>query len=125
MSGSLQPEPFKCGAMGPNDQENAWVIDCTAWATARGVTIASVSAPIVRRKDGRDMGDGDVAITNVTVIEETTTRNGLTVQPGYGFVFTAVTNGNAARYELGFEITDTASSVVTRWGELPVIPTPG
>lgn len=125
MSGSLQPEPFKFGAMGPNDHENAWLIDCTAWATARGVTIVSVGAPTVRRKDGRDLGEGDVAITNVAVVAETTTRNGLTVAPGYGFIFTAITNGNTARYELGFPITDTDSSVVTRWGELPVISTPG
>lgn len=122
---SFQPDPFKCGAMGPNDQEGAWLIDCTAWATARAVTLASVGTAIVQRKDGATIGAGDVTLSGVTVVSAPTTRNGITVQAGYGFFFTATTHGNSTTYELGFPITDSAGNVVTRWGELPVIPTPG
>lgn len=122
---NLKPDPFALGAMGPNDQEGAWLIDCTAWATARGVTLASIGVPIVRRKDGATIGGGDVVLSAAGVVTTPTTRNGITVLAGYGFFFTATSHGNSATYDLGFPITDSAGNVVTRWGELPVIPTPG
>lgn len=124
MSGfsNLQPSPFQLGAMGATDQDGSWLIDCTAWAAARGVTLATVGAiPTVRRKDGKDLGAGDVEISGVGVVTVATTRNGVTVQPGFGFFFSATANGNSAKYDIGFELTDSAGNVVTRWGELPVI----
>lgn len=122
MSSNLQPPPFQLGAMGSTDQDGSWLIDCTAWATARGVTLVSVDPdPIVRRKDGKDLDVGDVALSGVGVVVDTTIRNGVTVQAGYGFFFSATANGNSTKYDIGFELTDSADNVVTRWGELPVL----
>ncbi len=118
---ALQPAPFQLGAMGPDDQDGAWLIDCTAWATARAVTLVGVGTPIVKRKDGKVLDGGDVVLSDVTVVTIATTRNGITVQPGYGFFFSATAHGNTAKYYLGFPLTDSSGDVVTRWGELPVI----
>jgi hypothetical protein len=111
--------------MGPDDQDGAWLIDCTAWATARHVTLVGVGTPIVKRKDGKALGAGDIVLSDTAVVTVATTRNGVTVQPGYGFFFSVTAHGNATRYYVGFPLTDSSGDVVTRWGELPVIAMPG
>jgi hypothetical protein len=107
--------------MGATDQDGAWLVDCTAWAAARGVTLVSVGAPEVQRKDGKVLEAGDIAVSGTAVVAIITTRNEVTVQPNFGFVFSVTANGNATRYLLGFPITDSAGDVVVRWGELPVV----
>lgn len=127
MSGfvDLTPSPFQLGAMGPNDQDGSWLIDCTEWCNARGVTLVSIGTPIVQRRDGVTTGAGDVILTGASVVTITTTVNGITSEPGFGFIFNATTNGNSTTYYLGFPLTDSVGNVVTRNGELPVIPFPG
>lgn len=122
----FDPAPFQLGIMSPHDQDGAWLIDCTAWATARGsVTLVSIGTPLVQRRDTVAIDVEDVTISGVGVLTVAATLNGVTVQPGFGFFFDATTNGNATTYYLGFPLTDSAGNVVTRWGELPVIPLPG
>lgn len=121
----LTPPPFQLGAMGPDDQDGAWLIDCTAWANARGVTLVGINTTIVQRRDGVAIGAGDVTLSAEAIVSVATTLNGVTVQPGFGFTFNATTHGNSTTYYLGFQLIDSAGNVVTRWGELPVIPLPG
>lgn len=127
MSGfiDLTPLPFPLGAMGPDDQDGAWLVDCTNWANARGVTLVGIDTPIVLRRDDLPLDDGDIVLSGEAIVSVATTVNGVTVQPGFGFTFSATTNGNATTYFLGFPLIDSAGNVVTRWGELPVIPLPG
>lgn len=123
MSGfiDLQPRPIQLGAMSPNDQDGSWLIDCTANCTARGTTLTAVGAPTVTRQDTQAIGPGDLTVSNVGVVAGATTRNGVTVQPGLGFYFSAKTNGNSGTYELQFPLTYASGDVVVRTAVIPVL----
>lgn len=102
------------GAMGADDQDGSWEIDCTTNMTARGDTIASIGATIVIPATGEPVGAGDPTIANETV-----------TAAGLKFTFDAHTNGDVGDYLLGFPLTLTSGDRITRWAILPVIPKPG
>ena len=127
MSGFLSktPPPIMLGGMSSDDQDGAWGINCTANMQARGTTISSVGTPVVTRQDGVALGSGDLTVSGAAVLSTATEINGVLVQPGYGFRFSATTHGNVAVYLVGFPLTLASGDVITRWCNIPSLPTLG
>jgi hypothetical protein len=127
MSGfiNLEPLPMLLGAMSPADDDGAWLIDCTANCLARGTTLQSVTLLAVTRQDTQAIGAGDLTVSDVSVASAATTRNGVTSQPGYGFLFSAQTNGNTGIYDIEFTITFASGDEIVRTWKIPVLPLVG
>ena|ERR1700722_2445832 len=126
---SLTPDPFDLGAMGPDDVDGSWLVDCTLNMTRRGTTIAAIGTPVVQRRDLLPPSSGDPTVGSQVVVSVPTPAivNGAqtTIQPGYGFFFMVSTHGNIGTYQLGFPLILLNGDQITRWATLPVIAMPG
>jgi hypothetical protein len=126
---SLTPEPFDLGAMGPDDVDGSWLVDCTLNMTRRGTSIVAIGTPVVQRRDQLPLSGGDPTVGSQTIVSVPTQAfvNGeqTTIEPGYGFFFMVTTHGNTGTYQIGFPLILLNGDQITRWALLPVIATPG
>jgi hypothetical protein len=111
---STNPLPVDYGSMGATDVDKAFGLDCTANMTARGTTITSVGAAIVQRIDGQPIGAGDITCSTVQI-----------QQAGLFITWTLTGQGNVATYNIGFQLTLSDRSMITRWITISTVARPG
>jgi hypothetical protein len=126
---NFEPPPFPLGAMGTSDAD-AFLVDATTALQQRGTTIESIGTPIIQAYQSHRLVTGDLEVSNVTVLTSATSgwigNTEIIVQPGYGWTFTAKTNGTLVDYYLvGFPLSFAAGGAVTRWAQIPVLANPG